>query len=129
MPNEKNLKKNSERTPSERRDIARRGGLASGQARKRKKMMREWAEVFGSQPYTVHNADGSETATDYDGAVVAALYQRAIQDQDVRAAEFLAKITGQIEQHVKLDADVRGVQVLVSNPDTAEQLNQILESE
>ena len=36
MANEKNLIKNSERTPSELREITTKGGIASGKARRKK---------------------------------------------------------------------------------------------
>lgn len=102
--NSDNLIPNYERTPKEREEIARKGGIASGEARRKKKTMREWAEVFGAMPFKVRNADGSETETDYDGAVMSAIYQRAITEQDVRSAEFIAKLKGELE--VKIKADV-----------------------
>ena len=43
MANEKNLKPNSERTPKERKENARKGGNASGKARLAKKTAREYA--------------------------------------------------------------------------------------
>ncbi len=39
--NESNLIPNSERTPKERQEIARKGGIASGEARRRKKTLKE----------------------------------------------------------------------------------------
>lgn len=41
----RNLKPNSERTPSELREMTRKGGIASGKARKEKKTMRQLAEI------------------------------------------------------------------------------------
>ena len=41
MANEQNLKPNSERTPSERRENARKAGKASGKARKKRKEFKE----------------------------------------------------------------------------------------
>jgi hypothetical protein len=46
MANEKNLKKNSERTPSELREMTRKGGIKSGEARRNKKTMREALEIL-----------------------------------------------------------------------------------
>ena len=43
MANEKNLKPNSERTPNERKELARKAGKASGKARLAKKTAREYA--------------------------------------------------------------------------------------
>ena len=48
MGNEKNLIPNTERTPEELREITRKGGKASGEARRAKKTLRELVEIFGS---------------------------------------------------------------------------------
>ena len=50
MPNEKNLIPNSERTPEERREIASAGGRASGAARRRKRSLKEAADLYLSLP-------------------------------------------------------------------------------
>lgn len=46
MANEKNLKTQRERTKSEQREIARKGGIKSGQTRRNKKSMREALEML-----------------------------------------------------------------------------------
>lgn len=50
MPNAKNIIPNSERTAEERREIAAAGGRASGESRRRKKSLREAAELYLSLP-------------------------------------------------------------------------------
>ena len=50
MPNEKNLIPNSERTPEERREIASAGVRASGAARRRKRSLKEAADLYLSLP-------------------------------------------------------------------------------
>ena len=50
MANEENLIPHEERTPSERRENARKGGIASGKARRRKRSMKEAADLFLSLP-------------------------------------------------------------------------------
>ena len=50
MPNEKNLIPNSERTPEERREIATAGGKASGVSRRRKRSLKEAADLYLSIP-------------------------------------------------------------------------------
>lgn len=47
MANEQNLIPNENRTPSERRENARKAGIASGVARREKKTLRELAEMIG----------------------------------------------------------------------------------
>lgn len=48
--NADNLIPNSERTPEELREMARKGGIASGEARRRKKTMREQFDLLLSLP-------------------------------------------------------------------------------
>ena len=54
MPNEKNLIPFNERTESEQREIAQKGGIASGAARRRKRSMRQAADYYLSLPETDH---------------------------------------------------------------------------
>lgn len=50
MPNEKNLVPNEQRTPSERRENAQKAGIASGAARRRKRALKEAADLYLSLP-------------------------------------------------------------------------------
>lgn len=50
MANEKNLIPNSERTPEQLREMASAGGKASGAARRRKKSLKEAADLYLSLP-------------------------------------------------------------------------------
>ena len=50
MANEGNLIPNEDRTPSERRENARKAGVASGKARRRKRSMKEAADLYLSLP-------------------------------------------------------------------------------
>lgn len=52
MANEKNLIPLSERTKNEQREIAKKGGQASGAARRRKKSLKEAADLYLSLPVT-----------------------------------------------------------------------------
>lgn len=52
VSNEKNLIPFNERTESEQREIAQKGGIASGAARRRKRSMREAADYYLSLPET-----------------------------------------------------------------------------
>lgn len=101
MPNEKNLIPNSARTPNERRENARKAGIASGEARRAKKTMREYANFLLSLPVS----DGRKwnklsrmgippEGIDNKMAVVAAL-MLAAQAGDVSAAKELRNIIGE----------------------------------
>lgn len=50
MANEKNLIPNTERTPEELREITRKGGIASGEARRRKASMAQIAQMISAAP-------------------------------------------------------------------------------
>lgn len=52
MSNEKNLIPFNKRTESEQREIAQKGGIASGAARRRKRSMRQAADYYLSLPET-----------------------------------------------------------------------------
>lgn len=124
--NEENLIPTNRRSKEEARELGRKGGKASGEARRRKRVMREWVELFGSKPIKVQNADGSNEDTDYNGAVVANIYRKAIVEGDMKAAEMVAKMNGIFEDKIKLEGDMRSVQVVVNDEDTAAKLTKIL---
>ena len=86
MANNKNLRPQTERTKSEQREIAKKGGIASGEARRRKKTIRETLEMMlsGQMP------DG---ATRRD-AIVTALLEKALSG-DVRAFEAIRDSIGE----------------------------------
>lgn len=50
MANEENLKKNNQRTPSELREITQKGGVASGKARRRKKLLKDTVNMLLALP-------------------------------------------------------------------------------
>ena len=52
MPNEKNLIPNDQRTPEERRENAQKAGIASGVSRRRKRSLKEAADLYLSLPVT-----------------------------------------------------------------------------
>lgn len=85
MANEKNLIKNSDRSPSQRRENARKAGIASGQARRRRKSLSEIAKIIAENP--VPDAAKAKLAqmgiTDEDAnnnaLVAVSVYKKAIQ--------------------------------------------------
>lgn len=110
MPNEKNIIPNSERTPEERREIAASGGRASGESRRRKKSLREAAELYLSLPVSDKRAwnklarDGvGPEDVDNQMAIIAGLTIKAAKG-DAKAAKVLFDLLG--EQTGKFSADV-----------------------
>ena len=106
MANTDNLIPNEERTPSERRENARKAGKASGEARRRKKAMRQAASELLNMNLSGSKHEGiaaikqrlqalgydAEDATIQD-AVLVSVMMKALKG-DVRASEFLRDTAG-----------------------------------
>ena len=98
MPNAKNIIPNSERTPEERCEIAAAGGRASGASRRRKKSLREAAEIYLSLPVSDRRAwnklakDGVDPEdVDNQMAIIAGLSWKAAKG-DAKAAKVLFEL-------------------------------------
>ena len=101
MANPENLKPNTERTPKERSELARKAGKASGKARRQRKEFRELLELALSQP----NAENPDV--DNWTVATAALLQKAMGG-DVRAWEVMRDTLGQkpVEETRVLDSKI-----------------------
>ena len=100
MANEKNLIPFSERTESEQREIRSSGGIASGAARRRKRSLKEAADLYLSLPVTdkrVYNKiarDGVEPEDiDNQMAIISGLAKVAAMG-DSKAAKVLFDLLG-----------------------------------
>ena len=101
MPNEQNLIPFEERTESEQREIRSSGGRASGVSRRRKRSLKEAADLYLSLPVTDKRAwnklarDGIDPEDiDNQMAVVAGLTIKAVKG-DARAAKVLIDLLGE----------------------------------
>ena len=101
MPNEENLIPFNERPESEQREIQRKGGIASGAARRRKRSLREAADLYLSLPVADKRRANKllrryVDAEDVDNqmAMIAGLHDAAA-DGDARAAAVLVKLLGE----------------------------------
>ena len=99
MANEENLIPVTKRTKSEAREISKKGGQASGAARRKKKTMKQVANYLLSLPVVeelqeemIQSGIASDDA-DNQTALVFSMMQRAIKG-NVTAAQFIANITG-----------------------------------
>lgn len=90
-----NLIPMNERTKDEQREIARAGGIASGEARRRKRTLRQIAEMLADETLPVPQPDGSTKTLTYDVAMIQRQYQKAIAEGDTQAAKFLANLLGE----------------------------------
>lgn len=99
MANEQNLKKfGSEREP---REAGRRGGKASGEARRKKRQMENAAKLLLDMPVVGENAVKNLETLGFEEedmtnqmALLVRIFQKAIATGDVRAAEFLRDTAG-----------------------------------
>ena len=101
MPNEKNLVSLADRTTSEQREIAQKGGIASGAARRRKRSMRQAADYYLSLPETDRRRVNAMLRDQIDPedvdnqmSVVMGIAAAAKQG-DARAANVLLKMLGE----------------------------------
>ena len=114
MANEENLKPQSERTKSEQREIATKGGIASGKSRRRKKAMKE--RLQEALECSVVNPKvkkmmrsvgmGEEDSNNWD-AVVASIVAGALRG-DPRYARLLMELIGETGEEKRAErADKR----------------------
>lgn len=103
MANEQNLLKPEDLTPSQRRANASKAGKASGEARRKKKLLRECLEILLEKEMTDKKG---ETMTGAE-ALSAKLFKEAMKG-NVKAFEVLRDTAGQkpVEKVVVADVDV-----------------------
>lgn len=101
MPNEQNLVPNSERTAEERQKIASAGGRASGVARRRKRSLREAADLYLSLPVADRKSwnkiarEGVDPEDiDNQMAMIIGLTQQAMKG-DAKAAKVIVDLIGE----------------------------------
>lgn len=113
MANPQNLIPNDQRTPTERRENARKAGKASGEARRKRKAMREAFEELLQRQYT--DREGRET----DGitALTTRVYQKAL-DGDMKAVQFIRDTVGEMP--------VQRVQVDTIDPQVRAEMDELL---
>lgn len=121
--NDENLIPTTELTESERRELARKGGIASGEARRRRKQMRDdlQAMLDSDQKFS----DG-KTRRVQEGIVHKLV--TAAMSGDLRAIEQIAKLMGEYEQRIKVDGTISAPQIIVQDKDTAEALATIFKT-
>lgn len=101
---EKDLVPQSERTKEEQKRIARMGGIASGKARREKKLIRETIEQILSMPYkagTTKALEDMQCIVDANGAnltvqeIICVQLAKKAMKGDTKAAEYLRDTAGQ----------------------------------
>lgn len=116
MANEKNLIPNSERTPSELREITKKGGIKSGEVRRQKKTLSELAKMIAENPAPttakkkLAKMGISDEDANNNACIVAAVYDKAIKGnmQAVDKWEQLVAVSKSDESEYELPARVLG---------------------
>lgn len=116
MANNENISEHNFKklTTEEQREIARKGGKASVEARRQKKTLKEIGDMIGSLKLTneekIKVMKKAGIADEYLIKDVAAMYKLASRAEsgDVRAIEVLAKLRGQFKEQISAEvAEVR----------------------
>lgn len=104
--NKENLIPNSERTPSELKEMTRKGGIASGESRREKKKVAELVRIYMSMP----SESGKEGKTMMDDFIENALKNStgvATLDDVIK----LQRIIGEDVTKIQVETDDTAVQV------------------
>lgn len=97
MANDGNLKPNSERTPKERVELARKAGKASGKKRRERKTVADALRKVLDEPI----AKGSRQ-TRLDGISIKVI-KKMFEDPDIRDMKCLAEILGELKQTINAE--------------------------
>lgn len=99
-----NLIPMSERTKDEQREIAQKGGVESGKARRRKRTMKEAAQIILKAPASAEQAELLKKygIAEQDCTNLMVIMARAVQmaaDGNLKAAEFVRDVLGENPQY------------------------------
>lgn len=124
MGREKNLRSLADRPADEVRAIASKGGQARGKQQRQRKMLREIVRLCGEREVRIEALDGKTETVEYDVAVALSMYREAIIERNVKAAEFIAKVSGALDEKPAVSA---GLVIQVGDPKLAAALKKALE--
>jgi hypothetical protein len=120
MANEQNLKPNTERTPKERQELARKAGKASGEARREKATLKSLLplmmslEVKDDKDKEALKALGLSDDELCNGALVSmALLQKAMKG-NIQAIRLLAELNGENQVQGTTNIGAEGVNMHIS---------------
>ena len=125
---EDNLIPNNERSPNEVRENGRKGGIASGEARRRKKTMRELAVIVNSLPLSSKNKaqlpDGiKEDEMTFQMGFIIKVYQQALKG-DTKAMKLWVELSNTLdEERNKLEIKKLKAEIKKLNDDASASTN------
>ena len=117
--NEQNLKPNTERTPTERQELARKAGIASGAARRERKTLADTLRAVLEE-----KAPGADGMTKRE-AIAAKVVKRLYDKGDIRDLKTLADVLGESVQNI----NIKGVApIITKDAKDAEEMHELLDS-
>lgn len=125
---EDNLIPNNERSPNEVRENGRKGGVASGEARRKKKTMRELAVIVNSLPLSSKNKaqlpDGiKEDEMTFQMGFIIKVYQQALKG-DTKAMKLWVELSNTLdEERNKLEIKKLKAEIKKINDDASASTN------
>ncbi|MBR2385681.1 hypothetical protein IKA92_07430 [bacterium] len=110
-----NLVQNQDRTPEQRRESAKKAGLASGNARRERREIQKALQKRLNGKYEIGEEDNKQTLGGYD-AIAEAMIVRAVNG-DVKAATFIRDTIGEKPvETVSLESDeMTGIEISFVN--------------
>lgn len=121
-----NLKKGIDtqfRSGEEAAEQGRKGGVASGESRRRKRTLKEIAIMLADEKIPMPQPDGTTKELTYDVALIQTMYRNAIIKGDVQAAKLIQNLLGE-EQLAQQNVTIYNVP-----KETADAMQKIEQSE
>ena len=125
---EDKINPNNERSPNEGRENGRKGGIASGETRRRKKTMRELAVIVNSLPLSSKNKaqlpDGiKEDEMTFQMGFIIKVYQQALKG-DTKAMKLWVELSNTLdEERNKLEIKKLKAEIKKLNDDASASTN------
>lgn len=116
-----NLIPQNMRTKDEQRNIARKGGVASGLARKKKRTLRDIFQALRNEEMEMKMPDGTKQNVPLDIASAMAMFRKATQG-DTKAMKLIAELLGEYEQNVNVTSESH---IIVQSAEEAAKLRKI----
>ena len=128
--NEDNLIPNNERSPSEVRENGRKGGFASGEARRKKKSMRELAKIVNSLPLSPKNkaqmpAGIKEDEMTFQMGFIIKVYQQALKG-DTKAMKLWVDLSNTLDEK-KTELEIKKLKAEIDKLNTETQAGSNIE--
>lgn len=94
----KNLRSIASLPTEEWKELSAKGGRKSGESKRQRKLLREIVRACAERQVDIETIEGTTENVQYDVAMVLSMYKQAILEGNVKAAEFIAKVSGALDE-------------------------------